>query len=177
VTQTHTRIRPLPTFTGLLVIGAACAWLVAQGMAPLAASVAAVLLGAATAVAAHGLSRAASVADGLRWLLWPQIAAVVVITWMAYLHILPTDLLRVPNIDKVLHFTLFGMVAFFGELWLDGKRVWRLPVAVVLPFGLAAAEELAQTLSPHRTADLGDLACDLGGMALGWLLARQLLRR
>lgn len=167
----------LPTLLGLFAIGAAFAWLVAQGMPALSASVAALLLGGAVGVAASGMARAGDLAGRLRWLLWPQVAAVIVITWMAYLHILPTDLLRLPYTDKVLHFTLFGMVAFFGELWLDDRRWGRLPVSVVLPFTLAAGEELAQTLSPHRTADLGDLACDLAGMTVAWLLARRLLSR
>lgn len=166
----------LPALVGLLAVGAAAfAWLTAQGMPGLSACAAAMLLGGAAGAAAGGMAHAEDLAGRLRWLLWPQVAAVIVITWMAYLHILPTDLLRLPYTDKVLHFTLFGLVAFFGELWLDGRRWGRLPVSVVLPFSLAAAEELAQTLSPHRTADLGDLACDLAGMTLAWLLARRLL--
>lgn len=157
---------------GLVTIAASGVWLATVGM-PLAAAVAAAaLLGIGAGTAALGICSAASLAERLRWLLWPQAAAVVVITWMAYLHILPAiGLLQLPHADKVMHFTLFGMVAFFGELWLRGQR-WRgAPVSLLLLLSLAATEELAQTRSPYRTADLGDLACDVMGMGVACLLA------
>jgi VanZ family protein len=176
MTDTHTP----PIFAaliGLLAMVSAWGLLVWQGMAVPSAVAAALILGGSVSVATAGMAAAEDLVGRLRWLLWPQIAAVIVITWMAYLHILPTTLLRFPHSDKVLHFTLFGLVAFFAELWLEDRRWARLPVAIVLPLSLAATEELAQTLSPHRTADLGDLACDLAGMSIAWLLARRLSSR
>ena len=163
-------------FVGALVGLGGAAGLQLFGMELGSALAAGTLLGVAWGIAAQGALAAPPVlAERLRWLLWPQAALVVVVTWLAYLHLLPPGgLLSLPYADKVLHFTLFGLVAFFAELWLRGRRIGPVPVAIALPMGLAALEELAQTLSPHRTADLTDLLCDLAGMCLAWTVAQAL---
>jgi undecaprenyl-diphosphatase len=115
-----------------------------------------------------------------RWLLWPQVAVVFLVTQMAYLDILPKHLLAWPFADKVLHFFLFGLVVFWLNLWLHDKQVrigtWvTAPVAVVLPFALALAEEVLQLFSPLRTLDFTDLASDLLGMICFWWLSQRVL--
>jgi undecaprenyl-diphosphatase len=142
------------------------------------------VLGLGLGLASHGLL--ASGAQGLRrwrWLLWPQVAGVLVISFAAWLGLL-TDL-ALPFSDKQLHFAMFGAVAFWLALWWDDPRrpggplrLGRfLPWAVLAPFGLAMIEEGAQALSPFRTADPVDLACDLAGMLCCYGLAWALLRR
>ncbi|MFT4978789.1 MAG: hypothetical protein ACI8S6_004699, partial [Myxococcota bacterium] len=101
MTDTHTP----PIFAaliGLLAMVSAWGLLVWQGMAVPSAVAAALILGGSVSVATAGMAAAEDLVGRLRWLLWPQIAAVIVITWMAYLHILPTTLLRFPHSDKVL---------------------------------------------------------------------------
>ncbi|MBE7556374.1 MAG: phosphatase PAP2 family protein [Anaerolineales bacterium] len=114
------------------------------------------------------------------WLLWPQVAIVVIITQMAYLDLLPWSLLEWPLADKVLHFVLFGLVVFWLNLWLEGGafRLGRclLPLAVLLPLLIATSEEIAQNWSPQRTADWLDWLSDLAGMLFFWWLSRSLLR-
>ena len=132
--------------------------------------VAGAALGAGVGAAAFGLVVRREGAGRWRWLLWPQLAMVVVVSVAAYVDALPLWLLRVPGLDKVLHFTMFGLVAFLLHGWL--RRRPRLSeraaalAAVGVPFAAAALEEAAQGLSRVRTVDGGDLAADLAGMVV-----------
>ncbi len=137
------------------------------------------VLGAAVGAACYGLIAAPHTDQApWRWLLWPQVAVVCVVTQMAYLYILPTHLLRWPMADKALHFALFGSIAFWLNLWLGGRALylnrWAIPLAIVIPFAFALAEESLQALSPVRAAGFDDLACDLAGMLVFWWASRQL---
>ncbi len=138
------------------------------------------VLGAGVAASCFGLVAApGSGQPAWRWLLWTQVALVFVVTQMAYLRILPAHLLDWPWSDKVLHFLLFGAIAFWANLWLRNRALherWPVPLAVLLPFTLASVEEFAQHFSPARTASLADLACDLAGMLVFWRLSRVFLR-
>ena len=133
------------------------------------------VMGAAIGAACHGIM--ARPRRDWRWLLWPQVAIVIVITQMAYMGQLPGNLLSWPYSDKVLHFALFGAVVFWLDLWLSPRRLLRIPLSIVIPLTLAIAEELAQHFSPHRTADITDLACDLAGMLVFYLLSRRFRSR
>jgi len=108
-----------------------------------------------------------------RWLVWPQIGFVIVVTQMAYLNYLPFHLLRWQYSDKVLHFFLAGLVTFWLHIWLRGRSTRLLgiplPLAIVLVFLIALIDEGFQYLSPVRNADLIDLASDLGGMIFFWI--------
>lgn len=139
-----------------------------------------VFLGVGLGLASYGLCLRKEVGvTRWRWLLWPQVGVVLLITQMAYLSFLPFNLLSWPGADKVLHFILFGGVAFWLNLWLKGRRVqvlrFSLPLAILIPFSLALVEEGLQAFSPHRTADWTDLLSDLAGMLLLWWLSEQLL--
>jgi undecaprenyl-diphosphatase len=135
------------------------------------------ILGAAVGAACYGL--VASPQPGWRWLLWPQIAVAIVVTHIAYLDLLPLQWLRWPLADKVLHFLLFGAVAFWLNLWFKGQRLqvghWAIPLAVGLPLLVALVEEGFQALSPLRTADLTDIASNLLGLLFFWGLSQKLL--
>ncbi|MFH1469309.1 MAG: phosphatase PAP2 family protein [Pseudomonadota bacterium] len=140
------------------------------------------LLGVGVGLASQGLFvRGERGLGRLRWLLWPQAALVAVVCLAAWLGLLRAGV-PLPLSDKSCHFLLFGGIAFWLALgWEDPGRAGgpargplRLPLAVLVPFALALAEEGLQGLSPIRTFDLLDLSCDLGGMALGWALARGL---
>lgn len=138
------------------------------------------ILGSASGAVAYGLivaRRAGSFNWG--WLLWLQIAVALLVTQMAYLGILPYRLLDWPLADKVLHFLLIGSIAFWLNLWLDGRTLSggyaNIPLAIVIPFSLALAEEGLQSFSPLRTASLIDLSSDLLGLLLFWWLSRKLI--
>ncbi len=120
----------------------------------------------------------------LRWVLWPQVGLVAAVSPAAYTGSLaeaPPAWLQVPGMDKVLHFALFGLVAFGlhfatrGRVWT--LRVWRgralaVPAAVLIPLAVAVVDEGVQALSPHRSADGVDLLADLLGLLCFWWLAR-----
>jgi len=135
------------------------------------------ILGAAVGAACYGLF-GQSHADW-RWLLWPQIAMVVTISHMAYLDLLPPYLLRWPLSDKVIHFLLFGAVVFWLNLWFKGRSIpmgrAAIPLAILLPLTIASLDEIAQSFSPLRTADLVDLTSDLLGMLFFWWLSTRFI--
>ena len=141
------------------------------------------LLGAGVGALFHGLWLGVdrTLAGRLRWVLWPQLALVAIITEVAYLGLLPRWSGGLPHADKLLHFLLFGLLAFLVHLWLRGRRVAlgrvALPLALPLVLVPAALEELAQLLSRSRSADVTDLLCDLAGMLLFVWLGDRLLRR
>ncbi|MCB0209914.1 MAG: VanZ family protein [Anaerolineae bacterium] len=114
------------------------------------------------------------------WLLWPQIALAALVTEMAYLGILPLYVVQWPYADKVFHFLLFGLIAFWLNLWFRGRFVsvgnWSVPLAILLPLAIVAIEEVAQGFSPLRTADITDLASDLAGMIFFWWLSTKILK-
>ena len=138
-----------------------------------------VLLGMTTGAACYGLIVSEDAYRlRLRWLLWPQIAFMLLVTQMAYLEILPWHLLRWPFADKVMHFLLFGAIVFWLSMWLGSRAVhWKgysIPLALLIPFTFAILEESLQYFSPVRTLSLSDLLSNLAGMLFFWWLSRTL---
>lgn len=136
------------------------------------------ILGASVGAAGYGLVVQSQ--PDWRWLLWPQIAFVIVITLMAYLGYLPRWLLQWPLADKVIHFLLFGAVVFWLNLWLKGQSVsvgrWVMPIAILAPLSIATLEEGMQFFSPIRSADPTDLTSDLLGMLFFFWLSVKFIR-
>lgn len=132
------------------------------------------VLGVGAGAAAHGLVLERGPARARwRWLVWLQAALIVVVSQVAYMGRLPLAVLTLPYTDKVLHFVMFGSVAFWLSLWLGPRRLAGVPAAIALPFGLAALEEGAQALSSVRSAGLDDLAADLAGMVVFWWMGEK----
>lgn len=107
-----------------------------------------------------------------------QLALVGAIVLGAYLGRLPTFYQRIPNVDFVAHAVLYGLLAGFldGALGhrplLRGRAPW-LRWAPLLVLSVAGAEEIAQLLSPRRTASLSDFVGDVIGVTLFvWLAGR-----
>jgi DNA-binding transcriptional ArsR family regulator len=138
------------------------------------------ILGMAVGAGSYGLIvPRQTLLERCQWLLWLQVAIALLVTQMAYLNILPLYLLDWPMADKVLHLLLIGSIAFWLNLWLKGRTVaigrWAIPLAVLIPFTIALAEEIAQAFSPLRTASLWDLSSDAIGLLLFWWLSQKLL--
>jgi undecaprenyl-diphosphatase len=139
-----------------------------------------IILGMAVGAGSYGLIvPRQTLLERCQWLLWLQVAIALLVTQMAYLNILPLYLLDWPMADKVLHLLLIGSIAFWLNLWLKGRTVaigrWAIPLAVLIPFTIALAEEIAQAFSPLRTASLWDLSSDAIGLLLFWWLSQKLL--
>jgi membrane-associated phospholipid phosphatase len=145
------------------------------------------VLGAGIGAATYGFTLAARTGRfaRLRWLLWPQLAAVVLISQLAYMRLLPMVPLGGGG-DKVLHFVFMGSLALGLDLWLRRRDLvlpfslgsWRPRIPLALPITAfpVLIEEVLQGLSPARSFELADLAADLGGMVL-WLLVWRLATR
>ena len=145
--------------------------------------VAGAILGIGVGATGYGLLAAprTSPRETLRWLFFTQLAIILVGTHLAYMNLVPWRFLSWPMADKVMHALLMGGAAFWLNLWMNGRtaRVWRwlIPLAVLLPFSVAFADEILQSFSPVRTFDLLDLAADLLGMSLMFILSRRVLSR
>jgi len=115
-----------------------------------------------------------------RWLLWPQLGLVVAATLVAYTGAFSgsnVPWLGVPGMDKVLHFLMFGALAFGTHFACRGRRFRGVPWAVAIPLAGGFVEELLQATSPHRTADPIDLLADLLGLLLFWKIAERMTNR
>jgi VanZ family protein len=131
---------------------------------------------------AFGMPDDNRVRRSLRWTLLPSLLLVVggsIAAYGGWLDAQTCTWLRIPGIDKVLHTLSFGSLAFGAHFVFRGRRVvaGRIPLAIAVPAGLAALEELAQLGSPRRTADPLDLVCDIVGMVLFARLAERVAAR
>jgi membrane-associated phospholipid phosphatase len=138
------------------------------------------MLGAGLGAAGYGLMIASPTGQpAWRWLLWPQIALMGVISQLAYLDLLHLRFLRWPLVDKSLHFVLFGLAVFWLNLWFEGRMVnwrrWGIPLALLVAISIASSEEVAQAWSAVRTASWLDWSSDMLGMLFFWWLSCQAL--
>lgn len=81
-----------------------------------------------------------------------------------------TSIYHFPNGDKVGHFGLYGMVAFFLALAFPRvchvKRL-RIPLVIVAFMLFSVAEEWSQALFYRRNADPIDALCSCAGILIG----------
>lgn len=113
----------------------------------------------------------------LAWLFWPYLAFIVTVGTLAWLGALPID---IGSLDKVGHLVMVGLLAALLDLWLRHKSLGPVPWAIVVIGGVSVIDECAQSLSPYRTFDLLDLACNVVGVVslvtLGRVLRTRLAR-
>ena len=75
-----------------------------------------------------------------------------------------------PNADKVVHVTLFAVLAATTRWRFGPVPSFLLAVAAYAPLS-----EVVQALAlPGRSGDPRDVVADLAGVGAGWLLARRL---
>ena len=85
---------------------------------------------------------------------------------MSVLPGLPT--FTVQYSDKIFHATTyFILMTWFSGIYLP-SRFWLIALALAL---LGVALEFLQTLFPYRFFDSWDIAANISGVALAWLLA------
>jgi undecaprenyl-diphosphatase len=134
------------------------------------------ILGTAVGLVVYGFAYRGSDCGRPRWawLLWGQLAVVLLATLAASLGLIHFGFLALPGADKVLHFLLYGVVAFLAVAWW-GRRWWVWVLAALAL--LALVEEVSQALVPGRSASLLDLGAALAGVALFGGLGRLAWRR
>ena len=96
-----------------------------------------------------------------------------------------SDLFKIPHIDKIVHFCMYGGVS--GMLWLEylwGHRTYRSPMwhawigATLCPLMFSAAIELLQEeLTTHRGGDWLDFVANAAGIFFATLLGRYVLSK
>jgi len=116
----------------------------------------------------------------LRFAMVAHVAVAALVVVLAYIGRLPLPMPTWMMADKVMHFTLVGGIAFWIVGGWDDPRLKLgslcLPLAILLPLAIAAAEEALQLLSPRRSADLADFAADALGLVAFWWLGLRILR-
>lgn len=174
------RGRPPWIWAAGAVAPAAAGWLLLRP--PLADMLAGVVWGLSWGLASRqGLDGDEALTARLKHLIWPQIALGVVVTWAAWAGVLRLSVLQWAGADKLLHFLIIGGLAFWLTLWwphhaIEGPMGVRLPISVLVPLAVAGLEEGLQALSPVRTADWLDLACDVAGLIVFRVFALWIFR-
>lgn len=76
--------------------------------------------------------------------------------------------------DKIEHVSAFlVLMMWFAQLFHRSYHVW-IAIALIL-FGVTA--EFLQEAGGHRTFEVGDIAADMAGVLIGWLLGATSLAR
>jgi undecaprenyl-diphosphatase len=104
------------------------------------------------------------------WLLWEQVALVLIVSLGAYLGLLDVPVLAIRGLDKAAHFALYGVLSFFLVGWLASARPY-LVLSVLV--AAVTVEEFAQSLCQTRSFDPLDLiATTAGVLSWGWIACR-----
>jgi VanZ family protein len=102
------------------------------------------------------------------------VSLVVVVSIGAYHGMIPSWVAPA-NVDKVLHFAMAGILAFFLDGALGKKRLGSFrfapPIAslILVPIGI---EEYMQRLSTVRTSSIADFLADTAGVTLASIAVR-----
>ena len=107
-----------------------------------------------------------------KWILLAPVAVIVTASTMAYLQMIPSGLFYSPC-DKLAHMALFGWLAAAMAVVLAPR--WRA-FALWTPLALGLADELTQSLSRSRSADVLDFAADTAGVILAYAFFRSTSR-
>lgn len=98
-------------------------------------------------------------------------------TGLAYGNGLP-DVFRVAGFDKLVHFTMAGMLAFFLDGALRRRALpltgtFAVPVAAAIVLVPVGVEEALQRYSIYRMSSLWDFAADVAGVVVLIPLSRR----
>lgn len=98
------------------------------------------------------------------------------IIYLANIDAIPMRYLyRIPNFDKIGHFTLFGLMAFFANRAMGCQRKELLGNVVLVGslwvISFVVLEEFSQIFIESRNFDVTDLMYDMVGIYLGGFIA------
>jgi VanZ family protein len=119
------------------------------------------------------------------WRWWIAVAVIVAgagcLTLLAYREGLPEIFQRIPQFDKVVHFTIGGLLALFLDGALRQRTAFTLagfaiPLAALVVLVPAGIEEYLQRYSAHRTSSIWDFVADLLGVVVLLSLSRRVRR-
>jgi len=119
------------------------------------------------------------------WWWWAGLLVIATIagylTILAYVEGLPQVFWIVPQFDKVVHFTVGGLLAFFLDGALRRRTLFRafglaFPLAAALVLVPAAFEEFLQRYATFRTSSIWDFVADLAGVVVLIPISRRVAR-
>ena len=102
----------------------------------------------------------------------------LVVSFLAYNKLIPTEIKMVPHYDSIGHFVLFGCLGLVAHYAFNPKRVslfgTLVPLGPLLAILYALVDESLQVFSDNRTFDLGDLFFGVAGIVffvtLAWFI-------
>jgi polysaccharide biosynthesis protein VpsQ len=107
--------------------------------------------------------------------------AILLITFLAYINIVPTELKNVPHYDSVGHFVLFGMFGLLVHLALRRRKTSvagiLVPIGQTLVILYAVIDEYLQKFSNNRTFDLYDLLFGILGIIVFYYIDKLFFAR
>ncbi|MDB4935321.1 MAG: hypothetical protein JWP87_2293 [Labilithrix sp.] len=125
--------------------------------------------------------RPLAVVPASRWWIgvFVVVATAAYLSRVAYREGLPPAFDVFPQFDKVLHFLIAGLLAFFLDGALRRRAAFtafgfRVPLAAALVLVPAGVDELLQRYSMLRTSSIWDFAADVAGVAVLLPLSRRL---
>lgn len=80
----------------------------------------------------------------------------------------------IPGLDKMVHFTLFLMLAVAIQLDFSLARPGSLWLTVAIALAFSALTEALQLMVDGRSSELVDMLADMGGFLVGLVFRRQL---
>ena len=102
---------------------------------------------------------------------------VIAVSIAAYAHALPSWIAP-GNADKVFHFAMGGVLAFFLDRALRGRSAWSSrfapPLSSVLVLVPLGVDEYLQRFSTVRSSSIWDFVADVTGVAVLTLVSRRL---
>jgi hypothetical protein len=111
---------------------------------------------------------------GWTWCLWPNVVLMLVASLCAYAGLLPPALFAIPELDKLLHFGLYGGLAFGLVGWCTQRTT---PILLGVLSVAVVVEEMLQSLSALRTFDRLDMLASISGILVFGCLASWARRR
>jgi len=108
------------------------------------------------------------------WRWGPALAWAALILFLGTRPAADLPLPAIPGFDKLAHAAVYGVLGFLVVRAVEAASPWRAlawGAAIGLSWGFM--DEWAQTATPSRTAELGDLLADVAGAAAGgWVAFR-----
>jgi VanZ family protein len=108
-----------------------------------------------------------------------MVALALHFTRLAYREGLP-EFLQTDHVDKLVHFTFAGLLAFFLDGALRRRQVLlgrsSVPLAALVILVPTAIEEFLQRYSIHRTSSIWDFVADVAGVFALIPLSRRIAR-
>ncbi len=121
--------------------------------------------------------------ENKRWI-YSAISAMIflmLVSILAYLKFIPTEIKSIPYYDSIGHFILFGIFGFLAEMAFDGRKYklfgLHFPLGATIVGLYATIDETLQIFSRNRTFDLHDLGFGLLGIAVAYWLSKKLIDR